>query len=97
MIEKLYASQDKLKSYRSWEKEKSTYLLKEVAKIKYGRTAQQLSTERYLYINQENCVFKQEFTDSIMYEKDSVIIGCKGTLSVQYAKGPFGRLVQHSI
>ena len=90
MIEKLYASQDKLKIIQKLEKKKkSTYLLKEVAKIKYGRTAPTAINGTIPVYKSGKLRFKQEFTDSIMYEKDSVIIGCKGTLSVQYAKGPF--------
>lgn len=90
LIEKLYASQDKLKIIQKLEKKKkSTYLLKEVAKIKYGRTAPTAINGTIPVYKSGKLRFKQEFTDSIMYEKDSVIIGCKGTLSVQYAKGPF--------
>lgn len=90
LIEKLYASQDKLKIIQKLgKKKKSTYLLKEVAKIKYGRTAPTAINGTIPVYKSGKLRFKQEFTDSIMYEKDSVIIGCKGTLSVQYAKGPF--------
>ena len=90
LIEKLYASQDKLKIIQKLEKKKkSTYLLKEVAKIKYGRTAPAAINGTIPVYKSGKLRFKQESTDSIMYEKDSVIIGCKGTLSVQYAKGPF--------
>lgn len=90
LIAKLYKSQDKLKIIQKLgKKKKSTYLLKEVAKIKYGRTAPTAINGTIPVYKSGKLRFKQEFTDSIMYEKDSVIIGCKGTLSVQYAKGPF--------
>ena len=90
LIAKLYKSQDKLKIIQKLDKKKkSTYLLKEVAKIKYGRTAPTAINGTIPVYKSGKLRFKQEFTDSIMYEKDSVIIGCKGTLSVQYAKGPF--------
>ena len=90
LIAKLYKSQDKLKIIQKLDKKKkSTYLLKEVAKIKYGRTAPTAINGTIPVYKSGKLRFKQEFTDSIMYEKDSVIIGCKGTLSVQYAKGRF--------
>lgn len=90
LIAKLHESQNRLKIIQKLDKEKkSTYLLKEVAKIKYGRTAPTAINGTIPVYKSGKLRFKQEFTDSIMYEKDSVIIGCKGTLSVQYAKGPF--------
>lgn len=90
LIAKLHESQNWLKIIQKLDKEKkSTYLLKEVAKIKYGRTAPTAINGTIPVYKSGKLRFKQEFTDSIMYEKDSVIIGCKGTLSVQYAKGPF--------
>ena len=90
LIAKLHESQNRLKIIQKLDKEKkSTYLLKEVAKIKYGRTAPTVINGTIPVYKSGKLRFKQEFTDSIMYEKDSVIIGCKGTLSVQYAKGPF--------
>lgn len=90
LIAKLYKSQDKLKIIQKLDKKKkSTYLLKEVAKIKYGRTAPTASNGTIPVYKSGKTRFKQDFTDSVMYEKDSVIIGCKGTLSVQYAHGPF--------
>ena len=90
LIAKLSNSQDKLKIIQKLDKKKkSTYLLKEVAKIKYGRTAPTAINGTVPVYKSGKLRFKQEFTDSIMYEKDSVIIGCKGTLSVQYAHGPF--------
>lgn len=90
LIAKLHESQNRLKIIQKLDKEKkSTYLLKEVAKIKYGRTAPTAINGTIPVYKSGKLLFKQEFTDSIMYEKDSVIIGCKGTLSVQYAKGPF--------
>ncbi len=90
LIAKLYKSQDKLKIIQKLDKnKKSTYLLKEVAKIKYGRTAPVAINGKIPVYKSGKLRFKQEFTDSIMYDKESVIIGCKGTLSVQYAKGPF--------
>ena len=90
LIAKLHESQNRLKIIQKLDKEKkSTYLLKEVAKIKYGRTAPTAINGTIPVYKSGKLRFKQEFTDSIMYKKDSVIIGCKGTLSVQYAKGPF--------
>lgn len=90
LIAKLHESQNRLKIIQKLDKKKkSTYLLKEVAKIKYGRTAPTAINGTIPVYKSGKLRFKQEFTDSIMYEKDSVIIGCKGTLSVQYAKGPF--------
>ena len=90
LIAKLYKSQDKLKIIQKLDKnKKSTYLLKEVAKIKYGRTAPTAINGTIPVYKSGKTRFKQDFTDSVMYEKDSVIIGCKGTLSVQYAHGPF--------
>lgn len=90
LIAKLYESQGKLKIMQRLDKEKkSTYLLKDVAKIKYGRTAPTAINGTIPVYKSGKTRFKQDFTDSVMYEKDSVIIGCKGTLSVQYAHGPF--------
>ena len=90
LIAKLYESQNQLKIIQEVDKEKKlSYLLKEVAKIKYGRTAPTAINGTIPVYKSGKTRFKQDFTDSVMYEKDSVIIGCKGTLSVQYAKGPF--------
>lgn len=90
LIAKLYESQKQLKIMQKLsKKKKSTYLLKDVAKIKYGKTAPAAINGTIPVYKSGKTRFKQDFTDSVMYEKDSIIIGCKGTLSVQYAQGPF--------
>lgn len=91
LISQLNVSQKKIQPVDGCgvDDQKKSYLLKDIAKVKYGRTAPAAINGTIPVYKSGHSRFKQEFTDCSMYEKESVIIGCKGTLSVQYAPGPF--------